>query len=232
MVKVTITAPNGFAGFKGMVEYDTNAFEYVATTKSGDMAGLITSSAKDGVVSTVYASDVDHMPTKMEFDDELGEDVEKACTYYYQLRFTAKSDIVNGDYDFGFTFDAPNLANAAGETLTGEANEGAKITITGGKDPAPSFTKATAKVVESKNNKADKAEGEAYTQGFKFEVIGNDETVTAVPFTLTADGTTKPYAGFTGLNITGATPVYFGLNVKEIPADKTVAANFSLVVAE
>lgn len=86
--------------------------------------------------------------------------------------------------------------------------------------------------VEEKDNKADKAEGEAYTQGFKVEVIGNDETVTAVPFTLKADGKEKAYEGFTGLNITGATPVYFGLNVKEVPADKTVAAEFSLTVAE
>lgn len=104
------------------------------------------------------------------------------------------------------------------------------ITITVEAD-APSITKATYDV-EEKDNKADKAEGEAYTQGFKVEVIGNDETVTAVPFTLKADGKEKAYAGFTGLNITGATPVYFGLNVKEVPADKTVAAEFSLTVAE
>lgn len=88
-------------------------------------------------------------------------------------------------------------------------------------------TPAKATVVDMDNNFA--ANKVAYTQGYKVEVVGNDETVTGLNFTFTLDGnTSEEKTAFTGLNITGTTPSYLGLNVINVPASieaDTMVAN-------
>lgn len=143
------------------------------------------------------------------------------------LTFKVNDDATEGVHNIVITSDDNVCMNTNFESV----NFGTTTVAVEVIGDAPSIVEAT-KVVEDKNNKADKAEGEAYTQGFKVTVTGNDQVVTAVPFTLTADGTTKAFAGFTGLEITGATPAVLGLNVKGVPADKTVTAEFSLTIAE
>lgn len=100
-----------------------------------------------------------------------------------------------------------------------DADITSKVTI---KFESVQITPATATVVDMANNFA--ANKVAYTQGYKVEVVGNDETVTGLNFTFTLDGnTSEEKTAFTGLSITGATPSYLGLNVINVPA--TVAAD-------
>lgn len=211
-VNVDFTENAGLFSFVANVSYDAEGLELLAAPTD---TALLGGQALENAIKNPY---------KLFYNDGLRTDDNTATGTVATFRFKAIKD---GSWNISITNDAENTNNQDWD----ECDFGTKtITIEVGED-GPSIVEAT-KVVEDKNNKADKAEGEAYTQGFKVTVTGNDQVVTAVPFTLTADGTTKAFAGFTGLEITGATPAVLGLNVKGVPADKTVTAEFSLTIAE
>ncbi len=232
MVKVTIEAPAGFAGFKNIIDYDEEAFTYVSVSKSADLSALLEASDKDGEVAFVYASGSDHMPTKMVFNEETFEDEEVACSYYYQIRFMAKDTTENGEYDFTLTNDAPNLNNAAGNQLTGEVLSSAKITITGGVDPAPSIVEAKIAANDSiDGDKVEKEDGNTYfTKGLSATLTPGTETVTKVIATLFnkagKEGNEK--AEWEG-TYKGETPITFFINVLNVPDGEDVTATWDIV---
>lgn len=143
------------------------------------------------------------------------------------LTYTVKADAAPGAYTINIWNDGSD--NCAME----EPDMGSSsitITVAGG-------SKAAELNVEKADNKAEKAEGEAYTQGFKVTVTPNDDTVNGVDFTLTtSEGKEKAYTGAAAFQFdafTGASSIVLGLNVKEVPATATVDAEFApVVVAE
>lgn len=111
--------------------------------------------------------------------------------------------------------------------VNGEAIDGTSFVVTEDAVVTATFEKvvvivpATYELVgKADNNAAGKI---AYTQGFKYSVVGNGEVVTGVNFKFT-DGTktSEEKTGFTNLKITGETPFTLGLNVINVPAGTTI----------
>lgn len=122
------------------------------------------------------------------------------------------------------TISTTNVAVSDGTADTYYATTPITLTI---EADAPSIVEKEVVVTPVKGNA--NAEGK-FTQAFKASIKGNDETVTTVNFILSNGSKEWNSAdngkGWTGLNITGASPVTFGVNVLNVPSDATVTANF------
>ncbi len=231
VVNVTITAPNGFAGFKNVLKYDADSFTVLAVNKSADMSGTIVHDVPTpGELSIVYGSATDHMPTKTDFN-EYYEEVTVDCSYVYTVILKANDTIVNGEYNFTLENDAKNTANAAGSTLTGEVASSAKTTIVGGVNPAPPVEDKKEATI-TPESKANAVVDGLYTQGFKATVTPNDQIVSEVKVVLSATKAAKtaepivwtaPVEGFASFE--------FAVNVLNVPDGETVTAAWDMTAA-
>ena len=136
VVRMTITSPNGFAGFKTTLSYDNDTFEFVRATKSADLDGtLVDDTSNAGTVVHAFGSAKNQMPTKIVLDEETYEEVETACNYTITYIFKVKENAYNGDYKFAIESDPANLRNASNTIITGDTSGAiATITVTGGQD--------------------------------------------------------------------------------------------------
>lgn len=245
LVRVTISAPNGFEGFATTFTYDKTAFDYVSATASTDLKGTMVANGetKPGEVYCTFGTTSPLMPTGTEFDEELGEDVEKTYSYYVTYRFTVKAaDVVtNGDYSFGLAEKGTGNLVSAGNVLVGEYS-GCTLTVTGGIEPPtdPVLPVITTDPIASSPASAtykDAGGHDVFTQGIvgnidasaadtaisKFKMVLTDTTASldSSEFDFTADT-----AG-----ITGHASLTFGINVLNVPADHVLSVKSITPVA-
>lgn len=220
VVKVNVTAPNGFAGFGIKLSYDKDAFKFSSATKTTDLDGsLVTNGDTAGVVYTTFGTTKNLMPTGIVTDPETFEDVEK--TFNYQINYifdvADAATVKNGTYDFTIESDG-DFINADRKVLTADFVS-TSIEVTGGLDPEPVVKDPTA---EFDKDAATKYEYDTvYNYGVGGTVtVPEGKSTTGVTFDISNGTDTVKYDFDFGTSIAANTS--FGLNIGNVPKDVTL----------